>query len=146
MTAASRRLSKIHLHSWISHNGIAISFDRISTMKHSHDWKFAATVFSLCILWYASSSAGNILNKLILQRFPYPLTVSMSSLLGTSLYSIPWMSRTQVPRMNLPTGYLLKFVVPLALGKVIAVCLSYFSLWKVPVSYAHTGMSSKFVS
>lgn len=97
------------------------------------------TVMSLCIIWYTVSSASNILNKLILERFPFPLTVAMSSLFGTSLYSVPFMRKMNIPKLALSLKYVLKYIAPLALGKILAVASSYISLWKVPVSYAHTG-------
>ena len=37
----------------------------------------AAKVASLCLLWYAFSSASNIVGKQILNEFPYPMTLSM---------------------------------------------------------------------
>lgn len=107
---------------------------------HHSNLRFVFTVVLLCLLWYTSSSASNILNKLILNRFPFPLTISMSSLLGTSLYSIPVLKRLRISHHSpiASPKMLFVYLVPIALGKIIATSSSYISLLNVPVSYAHT--------
>uniref|UniRef100_A0A914W4C9 Sugar phosphate transporter domain-containing protein n=1 Tax=Plectus sambesii TaxID=2011161 RepID=A0A914W4C9_9BILA len=100
--------------------------------------RFSLTVFFMCISWYSISSTSGIINKIFLQSYPYPMTVSLVSLISVPICSIPLTRLWRINRQTLPKGYLLKFVFPIALGKAIAVASAYFSLWKVPVSYAHT--------
>ncbi|KRZ10347.1 Solute carrier family 35 member E1 [Trichinella zimbabwensis] len=98
-------------------------------------------VLFLCLLWYAISTTSNILNKIILQNFPFPLTLTTASIVTTSIYSIPVSRRTasaEQASRSLNHKQFFFMVVPLAFGKLIAVSSSFVSLYKVPVSYAHT--------
>ncbi len=104
--------------------------------------RFGLLVACLCLVWYVESSFSNILNKLLLQRFPFPLTVTMSSLFATAFYSAPLMGYCSIPVRTVKLPYLLKFLLPLAVGKVVAVAMAFTSISKVPVSYAHTGKST----
>uniref|UniRef100_A0A5S6QCP5 TPT domain-containing protein n=1 Tax=Trichuris muris TaxID=70415 RepID=A0A5S6QCP5_TRIMR len=101
-----------------------------------------AGVIFLCLLWYLLSASGNVLNKLILQEFPFPLTLATSSIVTTSISSIPLGKRVAAADRRRQT--VLSFqkfftmIIPLALGKLVAVSMSFLCLYKVPVSYAHT--------
>ncbi|CDW58691.1 solute carrier family 35 member E1 [Trichuris trichiura] len=105
-------------------------------------FRYNAGIVLLCLLWYLLSASGNVLNKLILQEFPFPLTLATSSILTTSISSIPLArsvaSADRKHQTALPFRKFLTMIVPLALGKLVAVSMSFFSLYKVPVSYAHT--------
>ena len=41
----------------------------------------AVKIVAVCMLWYSFSSVNNIVGKQILSEFPYPMTLSMVSLL-----------------------------------------------------------------
>lgn len=97
-------------------------------------------VGALCAAWYCASSASNVVGKLALTRFPFPLTVSMVQLLGTVLLSPAALRLARVPpARSLPRRYWWRALAPLALAKFLTTLCSQVSLWKVPVSYAHTG-------
>ncbi|KRY75510.1 Solute carrier family 35 member E1 [Trichinella pseudospiralis] len=64
-----------------------------------------------------------------------------ASIVTTSIYSIPVSRRTasaEQASRSLNHKQFFFMVVPLAFGKLIAVSSSFVSLYKVPVSYAHT--------
>ncbi|XP_055617778.1 solute carrier family 35 member E1 homolog [Toxorhynchites rutilus septentrionalis] len=97
------------------------------------------TITLLCILWYVVSSSNNVIGKMILSEFPYPMTVTMVQLTSITLYSGPFFNLWGVRKyVDISWRYYLQFIVPLALGKFLASVTSHISIWKVPVSYAHT--------
>lgn len=100
------------------------------------------TILILCILWYIISSSNNVVGKLLLSDFPYPMTVTMVQLTSITTLSGPFFNMWGVRKSNsdISWGYYLRLIVPLALGKFLANVFSHVSIWKVPVSYAHTGM------
>ena len=100
----------------------------------------AFRIILLCSLWFTISSTNNVIGKKILIDFPFPVTVAMVHLLSTALYLSPTLHVWKVPRMrSLPKSSLLKLILPLSFGKAFSAITSHVSIWKVPVSYAHTG-------
>uniref|UniRef100_A0A182Q475 Sugar phosphate transporter domain-containing protein n=1 Tax=Anopheles farauti TaxID=69004 RepID=A0A182Q475_9DIPT len=97
------------------------------------------TIVFLCILWYIVSSSNNVIGKMILSEFPYPMTVTMIQLTSITVYSGPFFNLWGVRKyVDISWRYYFSFIVPLALGKFLASVTSHISIWKVPVSYAHT--------
>lgn len=97
-------------------------------------------VLFFCVLWYVVSSSNNVIGKMLLNDFPYPMTVTMVQLTSITLYSGPFFNMWGVRKfVDISWGYYMKVIVPLALGKFLASVSSHVSIWKVPVSYAHTG-------
>ena len=76
--------------------------------------------------------------------FPYPMTLTMVQLLSVAVYSGPMLSflGVRMSRNDFSWKYFLKFIVPLAFGKFASSVLAHISIWKVPVSYAHTVKAS----
>lgn len=97
-------------------------------------------VIVLCLFWYIISSSNNVIGKMVLSEFPYPMTVTMVQLTSITLYSGPFFNLWGVRKYaDMSWRYYFRFIVPLALGKFFASVTSHISIWKVPVSYAHTG-------
>lgn len=102
--------------------------------------KEVVTVALLCCVWYVVSSGSNVVGKTLLNQFPYPMTVTMVQLLSIAIYSGPFFNLWGVRRfVDISWPYYFKLIVPLALGKFVGSVFTHVSLWKVPVSYTHTG-------
>lgn len=112
-------------------------------MADRRQYKEVFTVLFLCILWYVISSSNNVIGKMLLNGFPYPMTVTMVQLLSITVYSGPFFNLWGVRKyVDISWRYYLMLIVPLAFGKFFTSVFSHVSIWKVPVSYAHTGMSN----
>jgi len=115
----------------------------MSDNNKSQSYKKVIQIVCLCIAWYVTSSANGVVGKIVLSDFPYPMTVSMVQLVSITLYTIPVMKAWKVPSTKLsdiPLKYWFQMIIPLAIGKFLGSVSSHISIWKVPVSYAHTGM------
>lgn len=74
------------------------------------------------------------------------MSVTMIQLLSITIYSGPFFNLFNVRKyVNIDWKYYLTFIVPLAFGKFLSSVTSHFSIWKVPVSYAHTGNFIKII-
>ncbi|KAK3743905.1 hypothetical protein QZH41_008765 [Actinostola sp. cb2023] len=99
----------------------------------------ALRVFFLCIIWYSISSTNSVVGKKLLNEFPHPTTVAFVQVLCTALFLGPTLMVWKVPKaVAIPRSAFIKLIVPLAFGKALAAVSAYFSIWRVPVSYAHT--------
>ncbi|KAL7742707.1 hypothetical protein ACLKA6_013049 [Drosophila palustris] len=82
---------------------------------------------------------NNVIGKMVLNEFPFPLTVTLVQLCSITLYSGPFFNLWRIRKyQDIPRSYYMRLIVPLAIGKLLASVTSHISLWKVPVSYAHT--------
>jgi len=103
---------------------------------------FSRIVF-ICICWYIVSSVNGVLGKTILSEFPYPMTVTMVQLTSITVYSVPLLSILGVRRLETSGwSYYIRALAPLAFFKFASSVLAHISIWKVPVSYAHTVKAS----
>ncbi|XP_053395807.1 solute carrier family 35 member E1 homolog [Mercenaria mercenaria] len=104
-----------------------------------HDFLHVLKLIIVCVMWYISSAGGNVIGKLVLNEFPYPMTMSMVQLLSAALYLGPILSLLGVPKTGeISRRYFLTMIIPLAFGKFVSSVSSHISIWKVSVSYAHT--------
>lgn len=104
--------------------------------------KEVCNVLLLCVAWYVVSSTNNVIGKTVLNEFPYPMTMTMVQLLVITILSGPLFNLWGVRKANeISWLYYCKLIIPLAFGKFMASVFSHVSIWKVPVSYAHTGKS-----
>lgn len=110
------------------------------TVLANKETRHVVKIVVLCLLWYVVSSTNNVIGKMVLNEFPFPMTVTMVQLMSITLYSGPFFNLWGVRKyVDLPWNYYMKLIVPLAFGKFFSSLASHISLWKVPVSYAHTG-------
>lgn len=103
----------------------------------------AIRVLLLCLAWYTLSAGGNIIVKTLLSDFPYPMTVTMVQLLSIWVYLQPVLRIWRIPQVEIPWRYYFVMIFPLAFGKFITSVSAHVSLWRVAVSYAHTGQFTK---
>nr|CAD2206925.1 unnamed protein product [Meloidogyne enterolobii] len=102
------------------------------------DFWFGLQIILICICWWSSSSVSSILNKLALQSYPYPLTIALSACLNNALYALPLIKIFKITTVHISTGYLLRVIFPISVGRAVGITSAYFALWKVTVSYAQT--------
>ncbi|KAK6180431.1 hypothetical protein SNE40_012590 [Patella caerulea] len=100
---------------------------------------YALKIILICLLWYMCSSCDNIIGKVILNDFPYPMTITMAYLVTLSVGLEPFLRYMNIPAVvEIPKKYYLTMIIPLALGKFLSSLSSFISIWKSSVSYAHT--------
>ena len=118
---------------------------RRASMADHRQAKEVLTVLLLCVAWYAISSSNNVIGKMLLNEFPYPMTMTMIQLLSITVYSGPLFNMWGIRKyVDMSWRYYFRLIVPLAFGKFFASVFSHVSIWKVPVSYAHTGKRSEY--
>lgn len=92
-----------------------------------------------CILYYTFGSISSVFSKTVLKELPYPTTLSVAHLIVAVICLYPSLSYFGVqPVPFLSKKFMMWRIIPLAAGKILASVSSHVSLWKVPVSYAHT--------
>lgn len=117
------------------------SCQKKETAMDNRDVMHALKLIVVCMMWYASSASGNVIGKLVLNEFPYPMTMTMVQLVSAAVYLGPILKIMGVPIAGeISSQYYWRMIVPLAFGKFVSSVSSHVSIWKVSVSYAHTGI------
>ncbi|CAG7730047.1 unnamed protein product [Allacma fusca] len=116
-------------------------------MKDFFTKKIIQTIVTF-VAWHAISAGHNILAKVILNEFNYPLTVTATQFLLTTLLIWPvvgfhWVDMSQKNNESMSKRYWLVWLLPLAVGKVITTTSSQWSLAKLSLSYVHTVKASQ---
>jgi len=108
-----------------------------------NEMKEGLRIVFVCVCWYVVSSSNGVLGKTILSQFPFPMTMTMVQLASIAICSPPLLKVLGV-RSYESSGwsYHWKMLFPLAFAKFLSSVLAHVSIWKVPVSYAHTVKAS----
>ena len=110
-------------------------------------WNDKLRICALCLTWYSISSLNNIINKRLLTNFPHPISLSLVHLLSSAVYLGPFLNFCKVAQgPKIPYRTFLQLIVPLGLGRVFGSVSAHVTIWKVPVSYAHTGMRNSILT
>ena len=96
----------------------------------------------LCTIWFCLSSSNNVIIKRLLSDYPYPITVSLSHMTSTAFLMYPVLFGFGVKTtVDIPILRFYVLLIPLGIGKILVSISSHVSIWRIPVSYAHTGLS-----
>ena len=95
-------------------------------------------VILICSLWFSTSSLSNLLGKEILNRFKYPLTLTLVHLISTGIYSFPLLFYNKLRSFPVSRYFFLCFVIPLTLLRVATMASGHFSVSKIPLSFSQT--------
>ena len=57
-------------------------------------------IFILCLIWYSASSASNVINKIVLNDFPFAVTVSLAQYTVTLICLTPLVRIWKLPKIS----------------------------------------------
>ena len=84
--------------------------------------------------------------QICLEENPYYLTIALSSCFNNGLYALALIKYLNVNSTHVPNTYMVKMILPISVGRALAIVSSYFALSKVSVSYAQTGTITEIFS
>ncbi|KAJ1346499.1 hypothetical protein KIN20_001296 [Parelaphostrongylus tenuis] len=76
--------------------------------------RFKVRVIFICVCWYAVSSASSITNKVVLQSYPYPITLALSNLMWVPVFSIPFLRMWEYKIVKLTSMQYSKYLTPIS--------------------------------
>ena len=98
--------------------------------------------FHECILWRIVMVGVHLTRIFIFQNLP---AISQVHLIAINCFLGPSLNMLDIgDAPHIPRKYYIRRILPLALGKLFASVSSHISIWRVPVSYAHTGQWCPF--
>ncbi|CAI4221009.1 unnamed protein product [Auanema sp. JU1783] len=109
-----------------------------ASISLSSEWK----TILLCSTWYTISAIGSIVNKVFLQNFPFPLTLSLCHLLCVPFLAYPFLKYWKIEKTHLSKIEFRHLLLPLSIGKALAVGSAYCGLLEVPISYSQAVKAS----
>ncbi len=84
---------------------VVVCAEKMAAVEQRPPAREGVRIAVLCLFWYTVSSGGNVVNKIILNDFPYPVTVSLFHILSIIVFLPPLLRAWGVPRTELPAHY-----------------------------------------
>ena len=93
----------------------------------------------LCTLWYSSSALSSNTGKVILNQFPYPVTLTFVQFGFVAAYCLLFMSpAVQFSKLRTPTRAIIRDTLPMGCFQVFGHIFSSMAISRIPVSTVHT--------
>lgn len=93
----------------------------------------------LCALWYSSSALSSNTGKVIMNQFPYPVTLTFVQFGFVAGFCLIFMSpAVQFSKLRAPTKAIIRDTLPMGCFQVGGHIFSSMAISRIPVSTVHT--------
>jgi solute carrier family 35 protein E1 len=93
----------------------------------------------MCAIWYTTSALSSNTGKVILNRFRYPVTLTIVQFAFVSVCSLLCMAPPfSLTRLRMPTRAILRTTLPMGMFQVGGHIFSSLAIARIPVSTVHT--------